>query len=641
MFRTQGVITTKAALALLGLPGGPVRLPLVDSTEAEIAQLRHDLAAGGVSSRRQTSQLNTRSRRTRTADRRAPRAERRRTPQGPCGVRGEEKLVEPSAPRARPAPARCPRAACASSPLGGLGEIGRNMTVFEYGGKLLIVDCGVLFPEEDQPGVDLILPDFSSIRDRLDDVVGVVLTHGHEDHIGAVPYLLREQRRHPADRLQADAGADRGQAPGAPHQAVHAARSSEGERERIGPFDCEFVAVNHSIPDALAVAIRTPAGMVARTPATSRWTSCRSTAGSPTCAPSPGSARRASTCSSSTPPTPRSPASSPPSATSRPVLDSVFARRAEADHRRLLRQPRAPRPAGARRRRTSTAARSPSSAARWCATWASPATSATSRCPAGLLVDVKELDDLPDDKVVLVCTGSQGEPMAALSRMANRDHQIRIGEGDTVILASLADPGQRERGLPGHQRAHPLGRQRRAQGQRQGARLRPRRAPASCCTATTSCKPRNVMPVHGEWRHLRANADLAIATGVPAGPRRHRRGRRRRRPRRRRRHDRRQGAAPATSTSTALGRRRHRGLAQGPAHPRRGGLHLGLRGRRLRHRQGRRRPGDPRPRLRIEDEAFDAVIPKIEEVARRAAADGVDGDRTSSSSSSAASSASG
>lgn len=78
-------------------------------------------------------------------------------------------------------------------PLGGIGEIGRNMTVFEFGGKLLIVDCGVLFPEESQPGVDLILPDFDYIRERLDDVLAIVLTHGHEDHIGGVPYLLRER----------------------------------------------------------------------------------------------------------------------------------------------------------------------------------------------------------------------------------------------------------------------------------------------------------------------------------------------------------------------------------------------------------------------------------------------------------------
>ena len=103
--------------------------------------------------------------------------------------------------------------------LGGLGEIGRNMTVFEHAGRLLIVDCGVLFPEETQPGVDVILPDFTWIRDRLDDVVAIVLTHGHEDHIGGVPYLLQGARRHPAGRLEADAGLHRGQAQGAPDQA--------------------------------------------------------------------------------------------------------------------------------------------------------------------------------------------------------------------------------------------------------------------------------------------------------------------------------------------------------------------------------------------------------------------------------------
>ena len=101
--------------------------------------------------------------------------------------------------------------------LGGLGEIGRNMTVFEYAGRLLVVDCGVLFPEPDQPGVDLILPDFAAIEDRLGDIEAIVLTHAHEDHIGAVPYLLRRTRRHPAGGLQADPGADRSKLDRAPH----------------------------------------------------------------------------------------------------------------------------------------------------------------------------------------------------------------------------------------------------------------------------------------------------------------------------------------------------------------------------------------------------------------------------------------
>ncbi|MGH3484642.1 MAG: ribonuclease J, partial [Nocardioidaceae bacterium] len=150
-------------------------------------------------------------------------------------------------------------------PLGGLGEIGRNMTVVEYDGKLLIVDCGVLFPEDHHPGVDLILPDFEPIRDRWDDVVGIVLTHGHEDHIGGVPYLLRERGDIPlmGSKLTLallDAKLRE-------HQLQETARYvvAEGDTQTLGPFGCEFVAVNHSIPDALAVAIRTPAGLLLHT----------------------------------------------------------------------------------------------------------------------------------------------------------------------------------------------------------------------------------------------------------------------------------------------------------------------------------------------------------------------------------------
>ena len=149
-------------------------------------------------------------------------------------------------------------------PLGGLGEIGRNMTVFEHAGRLLIVDCGVLFPEEHQPGVDVILPDFTSIRDRLDDVVAIVLTHGHEDHIGGVPYLLRERPRHPAGRLQADPGVHRRQAQGAPDQAGHR-EVAEGERRRSARSTASSSPSTTRSPTALAVAIRTAAGLVLHT----------------------------------------------------------------------------------------------------------------------------------------------------------------------------------------------------------------------------------------------------------------------------------------------------------------------------------------------------------------------------------------
>ncbi|MGO1695703.1 MAG: ribonuclease J, partial [Arthrobacter sp.] len=149
-------------------------------------------------------------------------------------------------------------------PLGGIGEIGRNMAVFEIDGKLLIVDCGLLFPEEHQPGVDVILPDFDYIRERIDDVVGVVLTHGHEDHIGAVPYLLRLRGDIPLIGSQLTLALV--EAKLLEHRITPVLVTvEEGQRHTFAGFETEFVAVNHSIPDALAVFIRTSAGTVLHT----------------------------------------------------------------------------------------------------------------------------------------------------------------------------------------------------------------------------------------------------------------------------------------------------------------------------------------------------------------------------------------
>lgn len=148
--------------------------------------------------------------------------------------------------------------------LGGLGEIGRNMTVFEFDGRLLIVDCGVLFPEESQPGVDLILPDFGPIKDRLADIECVVLTHGHEDHIGAVPYLLRLREDIPLLGSRLTLALLEAKLTEHRIKAV-TLDVKEGQQEQLGPFKLEFLAVNHSIPDALAVAITTPAGVVLHT----------------------------------------------------------------------------------------------------------------------------------------------------------------------------------------------------------------------------------------------------------------------------------------------------------------------------------------------------------------------------------------
>ncbi|WP_026549893.1 ribonuclease J [Arthrobacter sp. Br18] len=397
-------------------------------------------------------------------------------------------------------------------PLGGLGEIGRNMAVFEIEAKLLIVDCGVLFPEENQPGVDLILPDFSYLEDRLDDIVGLVLTHGHEDHIGAVPYLLR---------LKADIPLVGSQLTLALIEAKlqeHRIRPytltvSEGQIEQFGPFECEFVAVNHSIPDALAVFIRTAAGTVLHTgdfkmdqlPLDGRITDLRAFARlgeegvdllmvDSTNADVPGFTTAEREIG--------------------PVLKTLFSSVTKriivasfSSHVHRVQQ--VIDAAEAHGRFVCFAGRS------MVRNMGIAASLGYLRVPEGILVDIKNVDDLPDDRVVLMSTGSQGEPMAALSRMANGDHRISVGKGDTVILASSLIPGNENavfrviNGLlklgadvihKGNAKVHVSG----------------HAAAGELLYCYNILRPRNVMPVHGETRHLIANGRLAEQTGVPA-----------------------------------------------------------------------------------------------------------------------------
>ncbi len=396
--------------------------------------------------------------------------------------------------------------------LGGLTEIGRNMTVFEYKSKLLIVDCGVLFPEENQPGIDLILPDFSYIRDRLHDVVGIFLTHGHEDHIGAVPYLLRERGDiaiYGSALTLALITAKLKE-----HRISPLTREvREGGTEDIGPFTLEFVAVNHSIPDALAVVINTDAGRVLATgdfkmdqlPLDGRFTDLRTFARlgeqgvdlfmvDSTNADIPGF-------------TPSEREIMPAlnrviSSTKRRVIVASFSSHVHrvqqvidiaAQHgrkvvfigRSMVRNMKIAEDMG------------------------------YLHVPADLVIDAKDLDQY-DDNVVLICTGSQGEPMAALSRMANGDHQIRVGEGDTVILASSLIPGNEnsvfrvinELTRFGAKVVHKANAMVHVSGHAAAGEL------LYCYNIV---KPKYVMPIHGESRHMKANAELAIQSGVPRG----------------------------------------------------------------------------------------------------------------------------
>ncbi|WMY76895.1 ribonuclease J [Citricoccus sp. I39-566] len=400
---------------------------------------------------------------------------------------------------------------CRVVPLGGLGEVGRNMTVFEMDGKILIVDCGVLFPEEYQPGVDLILPDFGYLEDRLDDVVGLVLTHGHEDHIGAVPYLLRLRPDIPL------IGSTLTLALIEAKLEEHRIRPltlavREGDTERLGPFECEFVAVNHSIPDALAVAIRTSAGTILHTgdfkmdqlPLDGRITDLRAFARlgqegvdlfltDSTNAEVPGFTTTEKEIG--------------------PVLGSLMARASRrvivasfASHVHRIQQVLDA--AHAHGRKVCFVGRS------MVRNMGIAAKLGYLDVPEGILVDLKQVDQLPDHQVVLMCTGSQGEPMAALSRMANGDHRVQLDAGDLVILASSLIPGNETSVFRVVNGLMKLGADVVHKGMAQ-VHVSGHASEGELLYCYNIVKPTFVMPVHGETRHLIANGRIAEATGVP------------------------------------------------------------------------------------------------------------------------------
>ena len=394
--------------------------------------------------------------------------------------------------------------------LGGIAEIGRNMTVYESKGKLLIVDCGVLFPEDNQPGIDLILPDFSYIRDRLDDVIAIVLTHGHEDHIGAVPYLLREKGDIPLYGSPLTLALITAKLK--EHRITAITREvREGMTEDVGPFELEFVAVNHSIPDALAISIRTDAGRVLHTgdfkmdqlPLDGRLTDLRTFARmgeegvdiflvDSTNADVPGF--------------------TPSEREIMPALNRVIA----STKRRVIvasfsshvhRVQQVIDVAAEHGRKIVFIGRS------MVRNMKIAQEMGYLTVPPNMILDSKDLETYGDN-VVLICTGSQGEPMAALSRMANGDHQIRVGEGDTVILASSLIPGNEnsvfrvinELTRFGAKVVHKANAMVHVSGHAAAGEL------LYCYNIV---KPKYALPVHGEWRHLKANAQLAIESGVP------------------------------------------------------------------------------------------------------------------------------
>ncbi|BDT88165.1 ribonuclease J [Nocardia cyriacigeorgica] len=440
-----------------------------------------------------------------------------RSRQGGRG-RGDQSAPQPDpraavAPQDRlGAPPKAPSNGLRVFALGGIGEIGRNMTVFEYGGKLLIVDCGVLFPEDQQPGVDLILPDFRPIENRMDDVVAVVLTHGHEDHIGAVPFLLRLRPDIPVVgskfTLALVAAKCREH-----RQHPKLVEVTEGQHTTHGPFGCEYFAVNHSIPDAIAVAIRTPAGVALHTgdikldqlPLDGRLTDLAgfSRLGDEgvdlflvdsTNAEVPGFVT--------------------PEREIGGVLDTVIGKAkgrvivaSFASHVHRIQQ--VVDVAQKYGRRICFVGRS------MVRNMQIAQDLGYLSVPDGLVVELDQAATLPSDKLVLISTGSQGEPLSALSRMARGDHrQINIRADDLVVLASSLIPGNENSVFTVVNGLARLGASVITQ-QSAKVHVSGHASAGELLYLYNAVRPTNAMPVHGEWRHLRANAALAVATGVP------------------------------------------------------------------------------------------------------------------------------
>lgn len=410
-----------------------------------------------------------------------------------------------------PKPPKAPKGGLRIVALGGISEIGRNMTVFEYDGRLLIIDCGVLFPSSGEPGVDLILPDFSYLDDKWDRVEALVVTHGHEDHIGAIPWMLKQRADIPiiASRFTCALIAAKTQEH---RQRPKLIEVDENSHENRGPFDIRFFAVNHSIPDCLGIALKTGAGLVVHTgdikldqtpldgrptdlPALSRFGDegidlflCDST-------------------NATTPGVSGSEADIAPTL-KRLVRDAKQRVIIASFASNVSRVQSAVDAAVAAGRKVAFNGRS------MIRNMEIAERMGYLNAPRGTVVTMDEAAKMAPHKVVLITTGTQGEPMAALSRMARREHrQITVRDGDLIILSSSLVPGNEEAVFGVINMLAQIGATV-ITGRDAKVHTSGHGYSGELLFLYNAARPRNAMPVHGEWRHLRANKELAISTGV-------------------------------------------------------------------------------------------------------------------------------
>ncbi|MGC1851898.1 MAG: ribonuclease J [Solirubrobacterales bacterium] len=398
-------------------------------------------------------------------------------------------------------------------PLGGLGEIGKNMTVVEYDGKIVVVDTGLMFPTAEMLGIDLVLPDFSYLRDRTDDIEAIVLTHGHEDHVGALPYVLREIGMPPViyggllTIGMVRSKLDEHKLKDAPLEELPA-----GETVQAGPFELELVHLSHSIPDARGVILGTELGKILltgdykfdQTPVDGRPADISRLAelgrdglmllcGDSTNADRPGIAPSESSVGPALLET--------FSACKGRIIVTSFASNIhrvqqvidaaiELDRRVAL--------VGRSMRKNFNIA----------------SNLGIAKAPSGLFIQPREIEDFPDEKVVVISTGSQGEPLSALRRMANNDHRdVELHSGDTVVFSATPVPGNERAVNETIDRIFEIG----------ASVVTAKEAPIHASghgwqeelkLMLNLTKPRYVMPIHGDHQRLRLHAQLAHSVGI-------------------------------------------------------------------------------------------------------------------------------